>query len=478
MTYLPLTFPPGMVRPGTVYDARGRWYDGSCVRWHDGVLQPIGGWAGLTGVLAAQTGGAIMRGMHGWRKNDGSALVAFGSAAKLFRWDGSSLVDVTPSTSFTAGAADASGTYYSRTEATTWALDNFGEDLIAVSTADQELRVQDTSGAAAATTAPGSPACISAVVTPERFVVALGAGGDRRKIQWPDQESVSAWTPTATNQAGDLLLPGTGQIMNGKRGKGETLIWTDSELFALRYIGGSLVYGLTELGRNCGVISRHGMVVVDGRAFWMGPRGFFKYDGFVAPLDCPVADYVFNRIIRAQASKIYADVRTDFNEIWWYYPGTGTENSSVVVYNYKDDWWSVMDLVRTAGIDRGFFEYPIAFDALGNAYEHEKATTYQDVGGAAITPWVESGPFELGDGDTLMMIRYIIPDEETLGESRVYLKHRLYPTSTETTSSAFTLTNPTPIRITARQVRLKVEQVTAGWRWGTPRVEITPRGRR
>lgn len=486
MALVPLKFPPGVVRPGTVYDARGRWYTADFVRWRDGVMQPMGGWSVLPGAGGSAVNGPV-RGMLAWRKNFGTTpgapstvLVAIATHAKLFVYNAGTLTDVTPA-GHTPGSVDASGNFYQRTEATTWQLDSFGQDMVAVSLSDGDLYYYNAT-ANSVTIPNGAPTNnVGVVVTPERFIVTLGADGDRRKIRWADQETNDVWDPAVDNQAGDLFLPGNGQAMAGRRGRNETLIWSDTALFSLKYIGGAFVYSLGQLGSECGAISRHAMGMIDGRAFWMGQNGFYAYDGYVKAVPSEVSDHVFGRLNRAQASKIACQPLSDYGEVWWYYPaGSSTENDSAVCYNYLGNFWMVIDnFSRTHGIDRGFLEFPLAGSSTGAVYEHEKGTTYLDEGSA--TPYVpnaESGPFELGEGDNVMMARAFIPDEKSLGQVNVRLIGAFYPTAAETTYGPFTLANPTDFRVTARQVRVKITQTTANWRWGTPRIDVVPGGER
>jgi len=482
MPYLPLSFPPGIVRPGTPYDAKGRWYDCNLVRWHEGTLGPVGGFALLSGGGSVAVGGAP-RGILGWRRNAGVAFVGLGTPTKLKVYSAGTLSDITPSSGFTTGSTDASGSFYSRTEATTWQLDAYGEDLVAVSTADGKINYWDSSvgvgtPAAALTNAPTS--CKGVVVTPEGFIVALGASGDGRLVKWCDQDDITNWTAGVNNQAGDVNIRTNGLIQSGAKTKSDTLIWTDVDLWSMRYIGGTLVYGFVRVGSQCGAISRLAMGMVGETAYWMGRRGFYVYDGAVRPIPCEVGDYVFNRLTQAQVSKVCCVVNSDFNEVTWYYPSTaGTENDSGVTYNYAQGWWSLSTIARSSGIDRGFLEYPIVASPGGAIFEHEKGTQHQDeAGSVAYIPYIESGPLEIGEGDRVMHITGYIPDEETLGEVQTRLYTRLHPTASETTSGPYTNTNPTSIRLTARQVRIRHTQVTGGFRIGTPRLEVIVGGKR
>jgi hypothetical protein len=425
--------------------------------------------------------------MLAWRKNFGDSpgapstvLIALGTVTKLYVYTAGTLTNVTPA-GHVGGAVNASGSFYQRTEANTWQMDSFGQDMVAVAISDGDLYYYNATTSTTAIPNGAPTNNVGVVVTPERFIVCLGADGDRRKIRWADQETNDVWDAAVDNQAGDLTLPGNGQIMAGRRGRNETLIWSDTALFTLKYIGGNFVYSLNQMGSECGAISRHAMGMIDGRSFWMGQNQFFTYQGYVQPVPSEVSDHVFGRLNRAQASKVACHPLSDYGEVWWYYPaGTSTENNAAVGYNYLGNFWMLIDdYSRTHGIDRGFLEYPLAAGPNGAVYEHEKGTAYADEGGTpSYTPSAESGPFELGNGDNVMMARQFVPDEKSLGQVNVQLLGAMYPTATETTYGPFTLNNPTDLRITARQMRVKINQTTANWRWGTPRIDLVPGGER
>jgi hypothetical protein len=383
------------------------------------------------------------------------------------------------------------------TEAQTWQLDTFGEDLIACAYSDGKLYYWDTSGGG------GSPATVfggeaptenvGVVVTPERFVVALGGKGnvaagppdaasDARRVIWSDQEDHTVWDPDAAgSQAGDFTLAGAGELMAGARNRNETLLWTDIDLFSMRYIGGTLVYSFQQVGANCGLIARHAHAVVDGRAFWMSHRGFFMYDGYAKPLPCEIADDVFNDINRTQRSKICAWAVSEYKEIWFSYPSSeNAECDTLICYNYAEGHWSgPWSLERTAGFDRGPFDNVVTFDSLGHMYYQESGVDYSTPDRASqLTPSAESGPFELGQGDQVFTVNRLIPDEDSLGDIDATLYASLYPTATEDSQIITTLTEPTSCRLTGRQIRFKIAQDTPGWRVGTFRLEVIPRGRR
>ena len=481
MPFVSVSLPPGMLRTGTLYDSRGRWYDGNLVRWVDEKgPQPVGGFSLLTGAGSAAVGGAV-RGMLAWRRNNGTVYVALGTRNALKVYSAGTLSDIGPG-DLVAGATNASGSYYSRVEANTWQMDAYGEDLVACSYADGRILYWDSSagvGTDAAALAGAPTSCKGVLVTPERFVVALAASGDGRLVKWSDQENATSWTPATTNQAGDFTLATKGQIQAGRAAREGALIWTDVDLWTMSYIGGDLVYGFRKVGDECGAIGRRAMGFANGVAYWWGARGFFAYDGFVRPLPCAVGDFVLNRLSREQASKVACVPNTDFNEVTWHYPSGGGDNDSYVTYNYALGQWYTGAISRSDGIDRQFLEYPLASDTSGAIFEHEKGTTHQNEAGAtAYTPYVETGPLDLQNGDGVVMVRQMFPDEETLGEVDVRVLTRMHPTGSETTNGPYTLTNPTDIRATGRYVRLRFTQATGGFRVGTFQLDLVPAGRR
>jgi hypothetical protein len=330
------------------------------------------------------------------------------------------------------------------------------------------------------TIATSPTANLGVVVTSERFVVALGAGGDPRRVEWASQETMDVWTPAGNNTAGGFTLPGSGVLRCGRRGKNETLLFTSEDLFALQYVGGTLVYSLAQLGTKCGLISDAAVAVIDGRAAWMGEKSFFVYDGFVQPVPSDVSDYVFSNFNTMQKAKCFAQTVAAFGEVWFFYPsGTAMEPDRYVIWNYRENHWTPGYLSRTAGIDAGAFEVPVMIGATGVLYKHETGT-----GRGSVVPYLESGPIELGDGESVLDLHLLIPDEATirgqeLGSCRLWVYSSMYPSEAETTHGPYTLANPTSLRITARQVRLRLEEVTAGdWRVGDLRLDVTPGGRR
>ena len=491
--YLPLKLPPGIYRNGTEYQAAGRWYDANLVRWYENTLRPMGGWRKRA---SGQMSG-LCRGFITWRDNSANRWIAAGTHTKLYAMnEAGTLKEITP-TGFTAGIADSlskTGYGYSTygtlaygtprpdtgliTPATTWSMDTWGEYLIACSNADGkiyewQLGFTTPTLAAAITNAPTGNKAI--LVTAERILFALGAGGNPRKVQWCDQENNTLWTPAGDNQAGDYELATPGTLLAGKRVKGVNLLFTDVDVHTAQYVGAPFVYGFEKAGSGCGLISAQAVAAIDTAAIWMSKSGFWIYDGYVKPLPSDVSDYVFGNINFNQASKVYAVHNSKFGEIWWYYPSSGSnENDSYVTYNYRENHWNIGTLARTAGTDAGVFANPLAVSTDGFIYEHEVGFAYDSA-----SLYAESGPVQLGNGDNIMSVRQVVPDEQTLGEAVVSFKTRNYPTGTQSTFGPYTAANPTDVRFAARQVNMKVTGNTlADWRIGVMRLDAVPSGKR
>ena len=362
-------------------------------------------------------------------------------------------------------------------DASTWALDNWGEYLIGCRSDEgkiYEWTLGASTHAALLTNAPTQNKSI--VVTNERFVFALGAGGIGRKVQWCDQENNTLWTPAITNQAGDYELATSGVLVCGERTRYGTFLLTTTDAHLATYQGPPYVYGFERVGAGCGVIGAQALVSLDNGVVWMGNGSFFIFDGTVKKLDSSVSDYVFSKINYSQTAKITSWVNVDYQEVWWHYPSEGSsECDSYVVWNYRENTWMIGSLNRTIGIDNGVFEYPLLFDASGYFYDHEIGYNYD---GASI--YAESGPMEFGNGDKIMVAKQVVPDEKTQGSVRVKFKTRFAPEGTETTHGPYTISSKyTDVRFSGRQISFRVEGVETGdWRVGNFRIDATPGSKR
>lgn len=492
MPLVPLQLPPGVYRNGTQYQAKGRWHDASLVRWTDGTLRPVGGWQ-----KRVKMGSEPPRGALAWRDLSGDRWLAIGSATALRVAKANNTVNLISPAGLVAGDVDAGlntgygggiygNGYYGTTtaatdtyaEATTWSLDNWGQNLVACSTKDGRLlewSVNPSVAAAAILNAPTG--CRGLAVSEERFLFALGASGNPRSVRWSGRENNTVWTPTATNEAGGIELQTSGQIMQGLRGRGQLVVLTDQDAHAFSYLGPPFVYGVERVGSACGAISRRAAVSVEQGVIWMGGAGFHLYaGGAVQPLPCEVEDYVFSDMTTAQRSKIHAVANAAHGEVWWFYPSSSSmECDRYVLLNYRENHWAIGQLDRAAAVDGGVFKAPIWWNEEGWAHNQE---TGSDFGGGNRTAFAESGPVELGGGETVMTAVSMIPDERTQGSVRASFTASFYPNGAARTFGPYSLTNPTPVRFTGRQIQLRISGSGSDWRFGVPRLELIPGGQR
>lgn len=496
MALIPIDLPPGFFRNGTELESAGRWYDGNLVRWRDGAMQPMGGWVrrenSSGSELSAITTGAP-RGAIAWQDNSGNRWIGVGSYNQLkVITSAGTITDITPA-GLTAGIEDAAvnvgygGGLYgvglygtprsdigTLSEATTWSLDTWGEYLVGCTADDGTLwewQLNTVNNAAAISGAPTD--CSALVVTAERFLFALGAGGEPLKVQWCDKEDNTTWTAAATNEAGDFTLQSGVTIQCGINVRGQTLILTETDAYTATYIGPPFVHGFERVGNNCGVIGRRAAAGAEGGALWMGARAFYSYEGgAVREVASDVADYVFSNINRSQITKVYAVANTSFGEVWWFYPSSGSvECDRYVAYNYREGFWLIGSIDRTCGFDRGAFRYPIWLSSGGLVYNHETGTAHDS------TPYAESGPVSLGEHS--MHVVGLWPDERTQGDVTATFKTRQYPNSSESSYGPYTMSAPTSVRFSGRQVRMRVDQnENASWRVGIPRLDVREGGRR
>lgn len=502
MPLIPLNIPKGQYANGTEYQSLGRWRDVNLVRWHEDALRPVGGWRPRAqSDNTAVTAGGIVRGVHTWIDNDGERYAAFGSHDTLTAMLESSVTaDVTP-TALTTGRVDATintgwgsggwglfGWGVARPDlgsilrATTWSLDNWGEELIACSSDDGVIYSWDLATGTPAAPVTGAPTgCTAAFVTEERFLVALaadysGSQASSKRVAWSDREDYNTWTAAATNEAGDIELQTSGTILAAVKTRGQSLILTDQDAHSMTYSGPPFVFGFQRVGTACGMIAAGAYASVDAGVIWMGRRNFYIYSGGqVQEIPCEVADLVFSNINYDQASKVQAMVNSQWNEIWWVYQSQdASECDKYVAYDYVENIWTTGSIDRTAGVDRGVFRLPFLVKSDGVVYEHEVGFEYD-----GITPFAETGPIAIGTGEQQISVTSVIPDEKTQGQVDLKFKSRLYPNATEAEHGPFSPANPTSVRFQGRQIRMRVEGAQgADWRVGIMRLDARPGSKR
>ena len=493
--FAPLAIPPGVFRSGNEYQAKGRWYDTNLVRWYDrSVLGPILGW--VTKSTSTVTGKP--RAIVTWRDNSGSRWAAIGTQSNLYAMDDAGTIkDIAPS-SFASGRADATtllgygagkygfwayGTPRPDTgnvlPATVWDLDIFGQYLVGCSHDDgkiYEWQLDFATPAKAAVITNAPTTCYGIVVAPQRFLIALGAGGNPRKLQWSDQGDETTWAPLATNQAGSLEVP-AGKLIAGRAVGDQVLLLSDIEAHVCDYVGLPFVFNRRKVGDKCGAISKRCIVASGPMAAWWSTSGFWLYDGVCRPLPCEVWDDLLRNLTVAQQSKITGFHNAKNSEFWWFYPANGaTEISNYVFWSYKYDYWNIGAMTRLAACEPGIFVTPFMCGDDGYVYDHENGYSY---GGA--TPYARSGPVELAQGDRVMQVVGFIPDEKTVGDVTVSFQTRSYPDASASSVSAVTLdgSGKADVRFSARQVELVVTGArSTNWRWGEPRLAIQAGGRR
>jgi hypothetical protein len=486
-----VSLPPGAFRNGTNYQASGRWYDVNRVRWRGKALLPIGGWRAKSGSTVSGKARAIIT----WRDNAKTIWAAIGTHTKLYAMTlGGAVSDITPA-GFTAGEEDSSlaggfgsGSYGTGPfgtprpnvddvqEASAWTLDTLGQHLVACLEDDGRIHRWLLNTGVPAAPLAGAPTAAACFVTNEGAVVALAAGGEAKRVRWSDAEDPTSWTASATNTAGGISLQTYGTLRCGKRIRGANLVFTDLDVWTMTATFDQLVYGFERIGQACGVISKQAVAAIDEQAVWMGPDGFWLFNGSVAPLPCEVHDRVFGDLNSLQGAKVYAVRLAAFSEVWWFYPSAGSiENDRYVSWNYATGDWSFGELGRTCGTDKSVFLYPLMVDAGGVIYEHEVAHVYSD----GIMPHAEGGPLQLGAGDQVMRAHALYPDEAVGGQVRARFKLRFEPNGAEGEAGPYTLSPKTDVRFTARQAALRLEGVApADWRVGAFRLDVTPAGLR
>jgi len=370
----------------------------------------------------------------------------------------------------------------------TWALDNFGNDLVATPYGDHVYEwPRNLLGRAISVV--GAPLTIAySFVTPERFLVLLGtydeaAQFDPLLVRWSDIINKYTWLADAANLAGSYPLGKGSRCVAGCASQNFNFIWTDTSLYAMRYTGGTEVFAFDLVGSNCGLIGPNGFAEKAGLAFWMSPTlQFFLYDGQIKRLECPMQKYINDRISKDQQSKVFACFMSKYNEVWWFYPSASSTNEcdSYVVYSLAEDSWFMGSFDRTAMMDNNLVNYPLAVSDDGFIYYHENGYTDD---GNAISSYIESGEFTVDSGNKMMFINRVIPDfKQSASNVQITLKMKKYPNGDEVIKGPYTVTPSTEkisLRARGRHCKLRIDCGTDDfWRLGKVRLDMQEDGER
>ena len=399
-----------------------------------------------------------------------------------------------------------------------WSHDNFGEDLIinirnggiyywdkSTSSAPftRAVALSDLAGADATTPTIAKQVLIS---DRDRHVIVFGCDPENNigtqdplLIRFSDQENPLVWSAAATNTAGDLRIGTGSEIITALETRQQILVFTDTSLHAMQYLGPPFTFGINEIATNVTIAGPLAAVAVDDLVFWMGEEDFYMYTGQVQKLPCSVRSFVFNDFNVSQQEKVTCGVNSAYSEIWWFYPSADSDNiDRYVVYNYQEQVWYYGALDRSVWLDRGINQYPIAAALDGYLYYHEFGTDDGSVNPpVSIDAYIESSQMSIGAGDNFVFLSRLIPDVTFNGSTAespsvdFTLQTRNWPGAaySSTTDSPVTrsatvpveqFTNEVNIRLRGRSFAFKIasDETGVGWRLGTPRVDMRQDGRR
>lgn len=349
-----------------------------------------------------------------------------------------------------------------------------------------------------------------------RFVLVFGTNDyasttvDPMLIRWSDQEDPFTWTPSATNQAGSLKLSHGSEIVTALQTRQEIVVFTDSSLYSLQYLGLPFVWQSQLLGDNISIISPNAATIASGVVYWMGVDKFYAYDGRVQTLNCDLRRYIFQDFNKLQSDQVFCGTNEGFNEIWWFYC---SENSisidRYVIYNYLERIWYYGTLARTAWLDSGLLPYPLAATYNNHIVQHEVGVDDVETGTAvSIAANISSSEFDIGDGHNFGYVWRVLPDitftgSETAGSTAFNVTYptpevtmTLYPMRNSGSGTGYPgsqgvlkgqnyniteeFTGQIYTRVRGRQLIFKIssDKVGTTWQLGAPRIDIRPDGRR
>ena len=393
-----------------------------------------------------------------------------------------------------------------------WSINDWGEDLV-ITEKDGATYEWDTSAGMTnnrATIVANAPtnSTLSIVSTETRHVVCMGTETtigntgtqDKMFIRWSDQENYNQWSPNVTNSAGSQRIGGGSEIRCAKASKGNILIWTDTTMQSMSFIGPPFIFGFRQLGNDCGAVGLNSAIVIDDIAYWMSDGQFFRYAGSVQEIPCPILNHVFDNINKTQYPQVYAAQNSNFSEVMWYYCSSSSDQCDrYVIYNYLENSWYFGTMDRSTYQDNGVELNPLATEYLStsnvntistiNGLTEGRSLIYaQESGvnadGAALPAYIQSGDGDIADGETFSFINKVIPDfQNQTGNTIITLNVKDYPNDSNTVGETLTVNNTTRFvntRIRGRQSSIKIQNNDVGdnWRFGTLRVNIRQDGKR
>jgi hypothetical protein len=401
-----------------------------------------------------------------------------------------------------------------------WSQSNFGQDLVfaprggaiyywsyAGGTGTPGQNISTLSGASDVPTVTN----FVFVSDASRFVFAFGCnplGGSTQNpmlVRWSDQESVTMWTPSATNQAGGIQLSRGSQIITCVQNRQEIIVWTDTSVYSFQYVGTPAVWSDNIVGDNISILGQNAAVLASGVSYWMGVDKFYKYNGATSTLRCDLREYIYADINLNQSQQVFSGTNEGYNEVWWFYCSANSNTvNRYVVYNYLDDIWYYGSMARTAWIDSTELTYPLAATYANTLVYHEFGTD-DNINGTpvAMDSYITSAEFDADDGDRFAFIKRILPDItfRKSTTSNPYVTMSLIPMQNSgsgynipqsqggsnlatvirtATAPIEQFTGQVFVRLRGRQIIFKVEgnQLGQQWQLGTPRIEVQPDGRR
>jgi len=410
-----------------------------------------------------------------------------------------------------------------------WTHDNYGEDLViaqrggaiaywdasgGVGNRAVELGALSTTNGFAGQFVPNSTNEVIASSI-QRFVIALGANPydpsnantafDPMLVRWSDQENPFEWVPSITNQSGEFRLSHGSFIVLGIPTRQENLIWTDSALYSMKYLGPPYVWGFDMLADNISIMSPNAVIVANNTAYWMGVDKFYMYNGRVNTLPCALRQFVFVNLNRDQAYQVFAGHNEGYNEVWWYYCSEGsTTIDKYVIYNYLDGVWYYGNMARTAWLDSGVRPFPMAASYTNRILYHEVGTDDLETSTALpIHSYIQTSDFDIGDGHNFGFMWRMLPDVNFNGSNvdkptvTMQVKPRqnsgaMYGASDNpavqsqdnySTVRQYTIQEfdgQVYTRLRGRQMAFKIESTDLGvaWQLGAVRIDLRPDGRR